>query len=754
MRAGVAVVACLLLVAVPSAATARYLEVRVPFGSVKDLAGLDVEIVGVKRGQWVDVVVRERTWAAMQQRGVSAEVLREDLEAYYAGRMSGRGDFGDYYTYAEAIQEMDALHAAHPSITTTRTALGITHNMNTVWAMKISDNASVQEGEPEILIQAVQHAREPIGCSIAIEFLRYLVDGYGLDPVCDFLVDQREIWIVPMVNPDGYLYNESTNPNGGGMWRKNRRDNGDGSFGVDPNRNWPYMWGYDNYGSSPYTWDETYRGPSPGSEPCVQAVMNLCNAHEFTIGVDIHSHGNILIFPWCYDDIYTPEHSTYLRLGEEFMRWAGFPCGTSWELLYNSNGNVKDWLYGEQGTKPRAFGMTPEVGEDFWQESAIPGQLVETLPFLVRAVELAGGYLEFAGVAPEEPSGNGIPEPGEQIEAFLWLYNAGLEQLAAISAQLTSLSPLVQIDQGQSIFLSVNSGFTAKSLSKYRWTILPGVLPGEVVPFQVDVTAEAGYSSTDTFNLVVSGIGYAEDCESGSPGWTHWGNKDDWHVTGYRSHSADSSWYCGQEGSHQYGSLAHAMLISPWFLVPQTNPELSFWHYYKLESNYDYAYVDVGTEGYWNELGDYTGNSSGWTQETFSLSSYAGKVVRLRFRLESDEYSVQEGWYLDDILVDGETVPSAVANLIAEAVGDSVKLTWSVPPPSVNYYSIHRSDHGYFAPSPSNQVALRFAPIFYDEQAAVGDPSLNHFYRVVAVNGYGSSPPSATVGGWDWSTER
>jgi hypothetical protein len=754
MKSRIVAIACLILLVGSGHASGRYLLLRIPFESVGALVGLDVEVVGLKRGQWVDVVAREETWQTMQERHVAVTMLREDLEAYYAARMSGRGDFGDYYTYAEANQEMDAIHAAHPSITTTRTALGLTHNMNTVWAMKVSDNPLVEEDEPEILIQAAQHAREPIGCTIAIEFLRYLTDGYGQDPICDFLVNQRQIWIVPVFNPDGYLHNEATNPNGGGMWRKNRRDNGDGSYGVDPNRNWPYMWGYDNYGSSPYTWDSTYRGPSPGSEPCNQAIMNLCNAHEFAIAVDFHSHSNLLLFPWCYDDYYTPEHSTFERLGEEFMRWSGYTYGTSWEVLYNSNGNGKDWFYGEQTTKPRTFGMTPEVGEDFWQESSIPVHIAENLPFVVRAAQLAGGYMEFAGMAPEEPSGNGIPEPGEQIEGFLWLHNAGLEPLAGISAQLTSLSPLVQIDQGQASFVAASPGLTVRSLAKYRWTILPGCLPGEVVPFEVQVTAADGYATRDTFNLVVSGIGYREDCEAGSPGWVHWGNKDDWHVTGYRHQSPDSSWYCGQEGSYSYGSLAHAMLISPWFLVPHTNPELSFWHYYKFESGYDYAYVDVGTEGYWNELADYTGNSSGWTQETFSLSSYAGKVVRLRFRLESDEYSTQEGWYVDDVLVDGETVPSTVANLVAEAVGDSIKLTWSIPPPTVNYYSIHRSTQGHFVPSPSNQLALRFVPIYYDTQAAVGDPLVNHFYRVVAVNNWGSSPPSATVGEWDWSTQR
>ena len=58
--------------------------------------------------------------------------------------------------------------------------------------------------------------------------MRYLTDNYGTDPQVTYLVDNRELFFSPCLNPDGYYYNEQTYPGGGGMWRKNRRDNGDG----------------------------------------------------------------------------------------------------------------------------------------------------------------------------------------------------------------------------------------------------------------------------------------------------------------------------------------------------------------------------------------------------------------------------------------------------------------------------------------------------------------------------------------------
>ena len=94
-----------------------------------------------------------------------------------------------------------------------------------------------------------------------IYFMQYILSQYGTDPEITCLINNRELYFVPCANPDGYVYNQTTNPNGGGFWRKNRRNNGDGTFGVDLNRNFDYNWGFDNNGSSPITSSEVYRGP-------------------------------------------------------------------------------------------------------------------------------------------------------------------------------------------------------------------------------------------------------------------------------------------------------------------------------------------------------------------------------------------------------------------------------------------------------------------------------------------------------------
>ena len=78
----------------------------------------------------------------------------------------------------------------------------------------------MDEGEPEVRFDAMHHAREPQGMQTVLYFTTMLLEGYGSDPLATWLVDNRELWILPCVNPDGYVYNETTNPAGGGLWRQ------------------------------------------------------------------------------------------------------------------------------------------------------------------------------------------------------------------------------------------------------------------------------------------------------------------------------------------------------------------------------------------------------------------------------------------------------------------------------------------------------------------------------------------------------
>ncbi|MEO0270870.1 MAG: M14 family metallopeptidase, partial [candidate division WOR-3 bacterium] len=327
----------------------------------------------------------------LEKNGIDYITMIPDLEEDFKNKMQNKIDFGPYYTYSEAVNALNTIHNNFPNLTTSPLNIGTTWENRIIYAMKISDNPTENENEPAVLLTGVHHAREPIGCSIVLEFAKYLLNNYGVDPDITWLIDNRELWIVPVVNPDGYVYNETSN----GSWRKNRRNNGGGIYGVDLNRNYGYMWGYDNNGSSPYPSDETYRGPSPFSEPETQAMRGLCNSIKPVIALNYHSYSNYLLFPWGYDNYYTPDDALFRAMSIEMTKRSGYEYGTPWELLYTANGDSDDWMYGEQNEKPKILAFTPEVGEAFWQPDTniIKEQIDENLPMNMFVLKAAGHFI-------------------------------------------------------------------------------------------------------------------------------------------------------------------------------------------------------------------------------------------------------------------------------------------------------------------------------------------------------------------------
>ncbi len=128
--------------------------------------------------------------------------------------------------------------------------------------------------------------------------MHHVLDGYGSDPALTELVNETELWFVPVANPDGYDWTFEPDQR---LWRKNLHDNdGDGVItpvdGVDPNRNYPTKWGYDNEGSSPVFGNETYRGTAPASEPETQALDGLMRRIGFEFMINYHSAAELLLY--------------------------------------------------------------------------------------------------------------------------------------------------------------------------------------------------------------------------------------------------------------------------------------------------------------------------------------------------------------------------------------------------------------------------------------------------------------------------
>ena len=177
-----------------------------------------------------------------------------------------------YHNYAEMRAAIDQTAAAYPDIVRVST-VGHSLEGRDILAVKISDEPAVEDpAEPAVLFMSLHHAREHLTVEMALEIIRLFTEGYGHDPALTNLVNTREIWVLPNINPDGGEYDIATGVYQ--YWRKNRPANSDGSYGVDLNRNYGYRWG--GPGSSGWPSDETYRGPAPSPSRRPRSCATSC----------------------------------------------------------------------------------------------------------------------------------------------------------------------------------------------------------------------------------------------------------------------------------------------------------------------------------------------------------------------------------------------------------------------------------------------------------------------------------------------
>lgn len=201
-----------------------------------------------------------------------------------------------YLTVAEAEQLMDQAVAMYPGLAhkvdiSTLPGGQLSHQGRHLFALKVSDNAAVDEDEPAIVLAAQHHARELNSPIMVTGAWTRILAAYATDPALRSVVDGYELWFVPIVNPDGveHVWNVDS------FWRKNRRNNGS-NFGVDLNRNYPFLWGL--CGASTSTGSDTYRGPSAGSEPETQTMRNLVALLRPEVYLDFHSYGREVLRMW------------------------------------------------------------------------------------------------------------------------------------------------------------------------------------------------------------------------------------------------------------------------------------------------------------------------------------------------------------------------------------------------------------------------------------------------------------------------
>uniref|UniRef100_A0AAU1HW71 Zinc carboxypeptidase n=1 Tax=Streptomyces sp. NBC_00180 TaxID=2903632 RepID=A0AAU1HW71_9ACTN len=275
-----------------------------------------------------------------------------------------------YHNYAEMTSEINSLVSANSSIASRR-VIGTSYQGRNIVAIKISDNVASDEAEPEVLFTHHQHAREHLTVEMALYLLRELTSDYGSDSRVTSMVNNREIWIVPDLNPDGGEYDIATGSYR--SWRKNRQPNsGSSAVGTDLNRNWAYRWGCCG-GSSGSASSDTYRGASAESAPEVKVVADFVRsrivggAQQIKAGVDFHTYSELVLWPfgYTYSDTTTgmtaDDRNAFAAVGQKMAASNGYTAEQASDL-YITDGSIDDWLWGNQKIFSYTFEMYPRSG--------------------------------------------------------------------------------------------------------------------------------------------------------------------------------------------------------------------------------------------------------------------------------------------------------------------------------------------------------------------------------------------------------
>jgi len=658
-------------------------------GQIQELAerGLHIDHGVIKSGVYVICELSENELAIASEAGIEFEILIEDVTKFYTERNAPfmsqldelekaeyalsrewpvpegfeLGTCGGFLTIDQCMEHLDAMAAQYPDLISQRASLNYeTHNGRELYWVRLSDNPNMNEDEPEVLYTGMHHSREPIGMQLLVYYMYYLLENYETDPDVQYIVDNFELYFVPIISPDGYAYNIQNEPGGGGMWRKNRRQNDDGSYGVDINRNYGYMWGYDNSGSSPIPSDDTYRGPYAFSEPEIQCMKDFCEEHEFRIALNYHSYSNLLLYAWGWSEEPCEHDAIFHAYADIMTDENGYTFGPGYTTIYATNGGSDDWMYGEQGSKNMILAYTPEVGDGtvgFWPPA---NQIIplcqENMYQNLMAALFAGPYAVARDLSPsivENPSGM----------FFFDLQRLGLEDGATYT---------VSIEPVNDAIATVSAPFENSSLeiletvsAAFTYTLKNDIQSGETIEYLLSVNNGLATFSDTIRKFFGTPVVIFVDSATNFNKWT----SNQWNTTTQQYHSPASSIADSPVGEYDDNENNQITLTQPIDLDGAVYASLNFWAKWDIEAGYDYVQVLISNNNgqSWTAMnGKYThpgtsnqtfgepvydGTQSSWVKEEISLEQFIGDQIKIRFVLVSDTYVTGDGFFFDDMEV-------------------------------------------------------------------------------------------------------
>ena len=573
------------------------------------------------------------------------------------------GTYGGYFTYAEMLAIVDSMQLLYPGLISARQPISTFTSVEgrPLYWFRISNNPTVdQPTKPQMLVTALHHAREPGSLSATIYYLWYLLENYSTDPHIKAIIDNTELYFVPCVNPDGYLYNIGLSSSGGGFWRKNRRDNLDGTFGIDLNRNYGFNWGYDNIGSSPSTSSDTYRGPFGFSEPETQAIKWFAEHHHFKLNLNYHTYHNDILYPFSHvPNLQTPDSQIFFNFGSYLTQYNQYRYGTCNQVLnYVSNGSSDDWMYGDVSGKPKIFAFTPEIGANYYGFYPPASQIIpDCQANLLSNINCASLLLPYAEIKHTDKKILTATSGYVHYD----VHRLGFPDTATFTAKIIPLDSWMTASTATHTYSSLTMLQTVSD--SFSYTISSSAPNGQLISYVLQLN-NGFYNTYDTVHFYLGWDLYS-NTDLSTSSLTDWINSG-WGVCTNTWYSAPSCLQSTSTGTGDYLDNVDATLSTarPIELTNSLHAYLQFHAKWAIETDFDSVVVSASVVGsgiwtplcglytkYTHDYPVYDGQQSNWVREEMDLGDYLGKKINIQFELASDGAGNDKGFFIDDISV-------------------------------------------------------------------------------------------------------
>ncbi|WP_432410936.1 M14 family zinc carboxypeptidase [Rasiella sp. SM2506] len=654
--------------------SSMYSEVKIILNSVEEIQELVQKGYAIDhyQGNWKDGIrffVTPSELQALQNEKYALEITIPNYKEYYNTlQQTDRnknpnpvksenvaagfdlGSMGGFYTYDEVVSKLDEMRTKYPNLITAKNSIGVTEENRDIWMVKISDNPDVDEPEPTAHFDALHHAREPLSMATTINYMFWLLENYETNTSVKFLVDNREIYFVPVVNPDGYVYNETTNPDGGGLWRKNRSQTIVGCFGVDLNRNYGFGYATDDSCSSSNPCSEIYRGFAAFSEPETKAIRDVLALTQPKTAFSTHSTAGTYLMPYGFDTS-PPAFDIYSEWASAFLDENEYSYGVTFQMLgYTSCGTTRDYMHSEA-----MYGWTPEIGGNgFWPpESTIFDLVAENVrPFMFQTY-IAGAYLDVQSYEIL-----GTVAPGESFELVVEVKNIG------VGATANNVSVVVQTDATGVLSPTANSFGNIPVRQKKDNAAMP-------FQFSLDPQFEGG-AFTITVTTIQDGIPnetleipvfvgekeliFKDNAESGAANWTASGTGINWSINTDDSFSGAQCFGDSSNANSENNTENYFQLNETFNLIGLEGPLVQFAYKHSLVGVDSVSFQISTNNGVdWFSLRTYQENED-WTVASINLSGFSeAESVQFRFAMVTDGARPGDGFYFDDFQISNFT---------------------------------------------------------------------------------------------------